>query len=167
MARLRIRPSGFRKALWRLAADRSANGFFGTFLFPSLLHQDQRYFRSEPGLSFWRRTRYALGRVVLARDRDGKDTFNSSLMLSTILSKSLENTYYPKQQRGLMETMGRTERSLVGHVQTNLSAEFLPDFERFCWKHLPARLKQIEQRMPFSQKWEPAAFSETPRPMAR
>jgi hypothetical protein len=158
---------GFAKRYGALLADRSASGFFGTFLFPSLLHQDQRYFRSEPGLSFWRRTRYALSRVVLARDRDGKDTFNSALMLSIILSKSLENTYYPRQQRGVMATIGRTERSLVGHVQTNLSDEFLPDFERFCWKHLPARLRQFEKRMPFSQKWEPAAFSETPQPMAR
>jgi hypothetical protein len=153
---------GFGKRYGALLADRSASSFFGTFLIPTLLHQDPRYFRLGPPSSIWRRTGYALTRVGIARDANGTDTFNSSLLLSTILSNSLANAYYPRQQRGLPETINRTESSLLGHVQSNLSREFLPDIEHFLWKHLPARLKRIETRMPLSRKWEPEGFAETP-----
>jgi hypothetical protein len=158
---------GFARRYGALLADRSVSSFFGTFLLPSLLHQESRYFRMGPQSSIWRRMGYALTRVGIARDADGKDTFNSSLLLSTILSNSLANTYYPKQQRGLSETIRRTEISLVDHVQSNLSREFLPDIQHRLWKHLPARLKQIERRMPFSRKWELEGFSETPPPAGK
>jgi hypothetical protein len=79
----------------------------------------------------------------------------------------LANAYYPRQQRGLPATITRTETSLLNHVQSNLSREFLPDIEHFLWKHLPARLKQIEKRMPLSRKWEPEGFAETPAPTGK
>jgi hypothetical protein len=155
---------GFGKRYGALLADRSASSFFGTFLLPTLLHHDPRYFRLGPESSIWRRMGYALTRVGVARDDNGTDTFNSSLLLGTILSNSLANAYYPKHQRGLPETISRTETSLLGHVQSNLSREFFPDLERFLWKHLPARLKEIERRMPLSRKWEPEGFTEALAP---
>jgi len=158
---------GFGKRYGALLADRGANSFFGTFLLPTILHQDPRYFRLGPQSSIWRRMGYAVTRVGIARDASGTDTFNSSLLLSTILSNSLANAYYPRQQRGLPATITRTETSLLNHVQSNLSREFLPDIEHFLWKHLPARLKQIEKRMPLSRKWEPEGFAETPAPTGK
>jgi hypothetical protein len=151
---------GFGKRYGAVLADRTVNSFFGTFLLPSLLHEDPRYFRLGPQSSIWHRMGYALTRVGIARDASGRDTFNNSLLLSTILSNSLANAYYPRQQRGLTETINRTETSLLGHVQSNLSREFLPDIEHFLWKHLPARLKQIEMRMPLSRKWQPEGFAD-------
>lgn len=151
---------GFIRRYDTSLADNRSSAFFGTFLFPSLLHQDQRYSRLGAKSSTWRRATYSLSRVVIARGRDGEEVFNSSLILTALFSKSLQNAYYPSDQRGFAGTMDRTGRTILDHAQSNLSQEFLPDIERFCWRHMPKRLKQIERHLPFSSQWEPPAFSE-------
>lgn len=151
---------GFIRRYSTSLADNRSNAFFGAFLLPSLLHQEQRYSRLGPKFSPWRRATYSLSRVAITRGRDGGDVFNSSLILATLFSKSLQNAYYPSDQRGFAQTMDRTERTLLDRAQNNLAQEFLPDVERFCWRHMPKRLKQIERHMPFSSQWEPPAFSE-------
>jgi hypothetical protein len=151
---------GFVRRYGSLLADSRANSFFGTFLFPSLLHQEDHYFRLGPESSPWRRATHALKQVMIAHGRDGDDVFNSSLMLTTILSKSLENAYYPQDQRDFARTIDRVGLSVLDRAQANVSAEFLPDIERFCWQHMPRRLKRFEKRIPFSSQWEPPAFSE-------
>jgi hypothetical protein len=151
---------GFIRRYSTSLADSRSNAFFGAFLLPSLLHQEQRYSRLGPKSSPWQRTTYSLSRVVIARGGDGRDVFNSSLILTTLFSKSLQNAYYPLDQRGFAQTMDRTARTLLDRAQGNLSREFLPDIERFCWRHTPRRLKQIERHLPFSSQWEPPAFAE-------
>jgi hypothetical protein len=151
---------GFAKRYGALLADRDASSFFGTFLFPSLLHQDPRYFRLGPASSIWHRTAYAISRTVLTRNDAGGTTFNSSLLFSVVASQSLKNLYYPEQQRGFAVTLQRSGNALLGNMQDNLSREFLPDVEAFLWKHVPARLKRLERRMPLRRVWEPAAFAE-------
>lgn len=151
---------GFIRRYSTSLADNRSNAFFGTFLLPSLLHQEQRYSRLGPQSSTWRRATYSLSRVVIARGRDGGEVFNSSLILTTLFSKSLQNAYYPSDQRGFAQTMDWTARTLLDRAQSNLSREFLPDIERICWRHMPKRLKQIERHLPFSSQWEPPAFTE-------
>jgi hypothetical protein len=152
---------GFERRYGALLADRSVNSFFGTFLFPSLFHQDPRRSRLGPGFTVWRRIGNAVGRVGVTRDDYGKPTFNSSLAFSTILSQSLTNLYYPRQQRGFSPTVARVEGSMLGNIQGNLTREFLPDIEHFLWKHAPSWLKRFEQRLPFSEAWQPQGFSES------
>jgi hypothetical protein len=48
--------------------------------------------------------------------------------------------------------MDRTGLSLLDHAQANLSSEFLPDIEHFCWRHILKKLKRIEKRIPFSSQ---------------
>ncbi len=151
---------GFLRRYGTSLADNRSSTFFGTFLLPSLLHQEQRYSRLGPRSSPWRRAAYSLSQVVIAHGRNGGEVFNSSLILTTVFSKSLQNAYYPSDQRGFAQTMDRTGRTLLDRTQNNLSREFLPDIESFCWRHMPKRLKQIERHMPFSSQWEPPAFSE-------
>ena len=58
-------------------ARASSNSFFGTFLFPSLLHQDPRFFpESEP--TMWRTIKYSAQLLVITRADSGKTVFNSS-----------------------------------------------------------------------------------------
>jgi hypothetical protein len=150
---------GFSKRYAALLADRTANRFFGGFLMPTLFHQNPRYLRLGPGLSLWRRMEYSISRVVLTHSQAGGDTLNGSLLLSIALSKSVQNLYYPRQQRGFDLTLRRTEKSLLNQLQSNLESEFLPDLERFLWTHLPARIRRFEKRIPFSREWEPESFS--------
>jgi len=106
------------------------------------------------------RLAYALSRVVVIRKDDGTNTFNSSLVLSTVLAKSFSNAYYPQQQRGFSHTMKRVEGSFLGSAQGYVLREFVPDIVGVCRKHQSKWLKRLERKLPFSRKFDPDAFPE-------
>lgn len=151
---------GYGKRYGALLADREAGSFFGSFLLPSVLHQDPRYFRLGKGNSVWHRVAYAASRVAITRDDQGNNTLNSSLVASTLLVKGLTNAYYPEPERGFSDTLGRFGSSLLGTAETNVLREFLPDIRRICRKHEPDRIKKLEQRMPYSRSLDPEAFTD-------
>jgi hypothetical protein len=149
---------GFGKRWGALIANQETKSFFETFLLPTLLHQDPRYFRMGSGRPFSRRLAYALSRVVVTHKDDGRNTFNSSLVLSTVLAKSLSNAYYPQSERGFSHTMNRVEGSLLGSAQGYILREFLPDILGMCRKHESKWLKRAERKLPFSQRFDPDAY---------
>ena len=71
-------------------------GNFGTgAIFPTLLHQDPRYYQMGKGNAF-RRIGYAAMRVVITRsDTSGKTEFNFSEFLGNGMAAGLSNLYHP------------------------------------------------------------------------
>ena len=103
--------------------------------------------------SLLHRIGYALSRVVVARKDNGGNTFNSSLLLSTLLVKSVTNAYYLQRERGLSPTMSRFESSLLDSAQNSVLREFLPDIVGILRKHAPKKLKRLEEKLPFREHW--------------
>jgi hypothetical protein len=155
---------GFGKRWGALIADQETKSFFETLLLPTLLHQDPRYFRMGPRRPFSRRLTYALSRVLVTRNDDGRNTFNSSLLLSTVLAKSLSNAYYPQQERGFSHTMNSVEGSLLGSAQGYILREFLPDILGMCRRHESKWLKRAERKLPFSRRFDPDAYPDLAQP---
>jgi len=149
---------GFGKRWGTLMANREARIFFGTFLLPTVLHQDPRYLRLGPGHPLLSRIGYAFTRVAVVRKDSGGHTFNSSLLLSTVMVKALANAYYPQQERGFSRTMNRVEGSLVGSAQGYMLSEFLPDITGICRKHEPERLRRLERKFPFFRRLDAGSF---------
>jgi hypothetical protein len=91
-----------------------ADGFIGVMLggavFPSLLHQDPRYFYKGTG-SVRSRALYALSTVVICRGDNGRWQPNYSNVLGTFAAGGISNAYYPANDRGFGLTM---ENSLIG-----------------------------------------------------
>jgi Carboxypeptidase regulatory-like domain len=91
-----------------------ADGFIGVMLggavFPSILHQDPRYFYKGTG-SIRSRALYALSTVVICRGDNGRWQPNYSNVLGTFAAGGISNTYYPANDRGFGLTM---ENSLIG-----------------------------------------------------
>jgi len=91
-----------------------ADGFIGVMLggavFPSILHQDPRYFYKGTG-SIRSRALYALSTVVIARGDNGRWQPNYSNVLGTFAAGGISNAYYPANDRGFQLTM---ENSLIG-----------------------------------------------------
>jgi hypothetical protein len=137
---------GYGKRYGATLADAEARSFFQSFLMPSLFHQDPRYYSSRK-TRFLSRVAYAVTRVVVTRSDSGKDTFNSSLLAGTVLSKTLTNVYYPRPERGFEPTTSRIGGALLGDIQTNLLLEFGPDIKRFFRKHEPDKLKRLQDRV--------------------
>ncbi len=140
---------GYGKRFGATLANTEARGFFNVFLFPTLLHQDPRYFRSEKhGLV--PRGWYAATRVLDTRTDDGGNTFNSSEFLSVMFTSSLNNAYYPKQDRGFSETANRVVGAYLGDVTSNVLREFSPDIKKILRRHEPSSVQKLEK----TKTWE-------------
>ena len=116
---------GYAKRFGSSMARNATNNFFGTFLLPSLLHQDPRYFVLADASST-EKIKYALRRTLVTRNDEGDDAFNWSGLLGPLASESIANSYLPSAER----TTGRTFRRYgidVGFVMGgNLLREYYP-----------------------------------------
>ncbi len=110
-------------------ADGASSKMFSTFVFPSLLHQDPRYFRKGAG-SLWSRVGYSLSRVARTRTDAGGATVNWSRILGSMGSGALSNSYYPVEDRGLVLTFVNAGWTTLTEAGVNLYREFWPDIAR-------------------------------------
>jgi hypothetical protein len=109
---------GWGKRIGASLADTEARRFIQSFALSSLLHQDPRYFHSKHK-NLWVRAAYAVTRVAVTKNDDGKNVFNSSELLGTLFTASLQNSYYPGRQRGFDRTMeGSGGRSVPMRLRT-------------------------------------------------
>ena len=121
--------AGYGKRFGAGMTDEATRGFFGTFLFPSVLHQDPRYHRAGSG-SFKRRLGHALIRPFLTHKDSGGRAFNWSGTLGTIAASGLSNAYYPQEDRGVAATFSRAAMSIPFSMIDELVNEFGPDLQR-------------------------------------
>jgi hypothetical protein len=82
--------AGYGKRFGAGLADEVAGSFCGTFLFPSVLHQDPRYYHLGSG-PFKKRLGHTLIRPVLTHKDSGGLSFNCSGILGSIAASSLSN----------------------------------------------------------------------------
>ena len=121
----------------RYAADLGdlvdGNFMVGAIL-PSLLHQDPRYFQSGKG-NFWRRTGYAMSRIVVTRGDNGKKQFNFSEIGGNAVAGAISNTYRPPSERSLGTSAQTWGTQLLVDMAGFELKEFWPDIRhRFSKK---------------------------------
>jgi len=87
---------GYAKRYGAAFADGTIENFMVAAVFPSLLHQDPRFFQSGKG-GFTRRTEYAVSRIFVTRTDSGHSQFNYSEIVGSALSAAIStNTYHPR-----------------------------------------------------------------------
>jgi hypothetical protein len=116
-------------------------------LFPTLLHQDPRYFPVYHGPVF-KRGLHGVKRVLVARNDDGEDVFNTSGMLSIAFTESLGMAWTPERERSAGTVFIRILGAMQGDATSYVLREFTPELLRFFKRHAPKSLQRIEQRMP-------------------
>lgn len=121
--------AGYGKRFGAALADGTSARFFSTYLFPSLFHQDPRYFRKGEGRG---RSRfdYALSRGFVTRADSGGAQPNWSNLLGKLAGGALSNVYYPMEDRGAELTFTRVGISLGYQTLGNLAIEFWPEIRR-------------------------------------
>ena len=102
-------------------------------VFPSLFHQDPRYFYQGSG-STWSRIGHAVGDAFVARSDNGHLMPNYSYLLGNISSSALSNLYYPASSRGAGLILTNAAIGIAGRAGQNLVREFV--FKRLT-KHVP------------------------------
>jgi hypothetical protein len=120
---------GFGKRYGAGVADGLTDGLFVTGVYPSLLHQDPRYYRQGDG-GVSRRTWYAASRILVTRQDSGRKAFNFSEVLGSFSSSALAMTYYPESERDFSDVAERAGVQFAFDAGFNLLKEFYPDIER-------------------------------------
>lgn len=126
---------GYSRRFGALVGTDFAGEFFGTFLFPSVLHTDPRYFRKVTG-SFGGRAFYALTRTLITKKDSGGNTLNVANFLASIAATAISNTYYPGRERGAGPTLERATINIGFDSLTGLYREFWPEMAHTL--HIPA-----------------------------
>jgi hypothetical protein len=117
--------NGYGKRFGSSVASNASNHLFGTFLLPSMLHEDPRYFVKVFG-SPRNRILYAIERTLITRTDTGRNTFNWSGVLGGIMAESLANSYLPDAERTAGKTFSRYGIRVGFSALDNVIKEYWP-----------------------------------------
>ena len=118
--------NGFAKNAGVAFTQELTSQFFGTFLIPSLAHQDPYYHRT-PNASIRHRIWHAVYQVVWTVGDDGKPMFNYANVFGSIAEDAISDIYVPDRHIGPGASAARISIGLATGPTDNLITEFLPD----------------------------------------
>jgi hypothetical protein len=121
--------AGFGEYYGGAFADQAIGNMMSEAVFPSVLHQDPRYFVKGRG-GFWKRTGYAISREVITQGDDGHAHFNTSEVVGNAVAAGISNVYYPSADRSAANTTTKWEQQLALDTVFNVMKEFWPDVRR-------------------------------------
>ena len=133
--------TGFAKRFGAAYADDADGELLSEGVFPSLLHQDPRYFRLGHG-TIKRRIAYSLFSAVRCRGDNGKWQFNTSGIVGTFAAGAISNAYYPPADRGLGLTLQRGTIDIGESLIQSLASEFYPDISKALFHRHTRRATQ-------------------------
>lgn len=120
-------------------AEDGIGEFFGTFLIPSIVHQDPHYHRM-PEASVKHRIMHAIDQVEWTQGDNGKGMLNYATLFGFAIDGQLANMYVPGVQTNAGATASRYVIGLATAPIDNFITEFLPDVARHI--HVRAVLVQ-------------------------
>ena len=139
----------YAKRYGTTAADSTIENFMVGAIFPSMLHQDPRFYESGNG-KFFRRTGYAISRIVVTKGDNGHKQFNCSEVCGSAFSAAISTfSYHPKStfirtpdnphlfipsDRTLTNTASVWGTQVVLDSITLVLKEFWPDLHRLTAK---------------------------------
>jgi hypothetical protein len=97
-------------------------------IYPTLLHQDPRYFRRGTG-SGWSRLGYSVGQIVWTHTDSGRRQFNYSEIVGNSTAVAISNVYY-QDNRSVGNSATKFVLQLGVDVASNVLKEFWPDVSR-------------------------------------
>jgi len=125
--------AGYAKRYAASIADFTSGEFMSTFVFPTALHEDPRYFREGEG-SFKIRLGHALASAFVTRSDSGRTTFNWSNSLGRVAAGGISTLYYPAEDRSVGLVFSRAAIGMVFGTAGAVFSEFGPDIQRKLFK---------------------------------
>ena len=135
----------YAKRYGTTAGDSTVENFMVGAVFPSILHQDPRFYQSSPG-GYAHRAGYAISRIFVTRSDAGKAQFNYSEIFGAGLAAAISTySYHPRStyistptnphlfiasERTLANTAGVWETQVGLDTITIVIKEFWPDVHR-------------------------------------
>ena len=126
--------AGYGKRFAAKFGDGRTSDFLSHAVFPSLFHQDPRYFYQGTG-SVKSRMLHAASFAVITRSDSGKPMPNYSYFLGDIGSGALSNLYYPHADRGMGLVFTNAAIGIAGKAGGTIIREF---FSKRMTTNVPA-----------------------------
>jgi hypothetical protein len=122
--------AGYGKRFGAAAADGTIENYWTSAILPSVFHQDPRFFQSGKG-GFWRRTGYAMSRIVVTRSDSGSSQFNVSEVFGSAIAAGISTySYHPHADKTLSNTASVWGSQIGYDTVTIVLKEFWPDIRR-------------------------------------
>jgi hypothetical protein len=115
--------AGYNKRFAARFADGRTSDILSHAVFPSLFHQDPRYYYQGSG-SFQSRLFHAVSFAFVIRGDSGRNMPNYSYILGDLASAGLSNLYYPRADRGAKLVFTNAAIGLAGLVSSRIIREF-------------------------------------------
>src|ERR1700674_642148 len=110
-------------------ADNSIGTYMTTAIFPSLLHEDPRYYQLGTG-GFRRRAYHAVNRLFVTRTDSGHDHFNYSESVGNAVAAGISNIYHLEEDRTVSRNLTTFAFLIIYDGLSNELKEFWPDIRR-------------------------------------
>lgn len=115
-------------------ADFVIGDFMTEAIYPTIFHQDPRYFRLGTG-GGWSRLRYAVGQIFWTHTDSGGQQFNYSEIVGNSTAVAISMAYYP-DGRNVSSAVTELGTQIGVDMAANVVKEFWPDIrQRFSRKH--------------------------------
>jgi hypothetical protein len=126
--------SGFGQYVGTAYGDFLIGNFMTEGIYPTLLHQDPRYFRRGTG-SGWSRLGYSMGQIFFTHADSGRTQFNFSEIVGNSTAVAISEAYYA-DNRTASDAASKLAVQLTVDMAANILKEFWPDLDRkFKRKH--------------------------------
>jgi len=119
--------AGYGRYYGTSLADWVIGDYMTEGIFPTMLHQDPRYFRK--GCCGWIRLGYAAGQIFWTHTDTAKGQFNYSEVLGNSTAVAIANAYYP-DDRTVANGVSKLGSQLAVDMMSNILKEFWPEISR-------------------------------------
>jgi len=119
--------AGYGRRVGTAYADQAIGNIMAEGIFPSLLHEDPRYFRRGYG-GIWSRTFYAATRVLITKTDAGGTRFNFSEVVGNGVATAISNAYYP-DDHSVGDNVEKLGQQIGIDAISQVLKEFWPDIK--------------------------------------
>ena len=126
--------AGYGRYYGTSLADWVIGDYMTEAIYPTLFHEDPRYFRRGTG-SKWSRLGYAVGQIFWTHTDSGGTQFNYSEIVGNSTAVAISNAYYP-DNRTASDAVSKLGTQIGVDMASNILKEFSPDiYRKFSRKH--------------------------------
>lgn len=120
---------GFGRYYWHAMADQAVGNYLTEAIVPAVTHEDPRYYTLGRG-GFFKRTGYAVSRLLVTRTDSGRRTINISEIVGNGAGAGISDLYYPSRERTWTKTGQKWLTQIALDGAFNIVKEFWPDINR-------------------------------------
>ena len=118
--------TGYGRYYWHAVADQALGNYLTEAIVPTLARQDPRYYTLGRG-SLFKRTGYAVSRLLITRTDSGRQTINISEIVGNGAAAGISNLYYPSREGTWTKTGQKWLSQIALDGVFNIVKEFWPD----------------------------------------